>query len=111
MTQNGNRRRPWLADIGVLAAFILASVVLECVGVELWNRDSLGDGWGISRPWMWVFCFPMTAASALGYVPVANALIWLNPFIYGAMWWAVWRMFRLMRTKPSERVRSPLHNE
>jgi hypothetical protein len=50
--------------------------------------------------WLMVFAFPVYTAIHLEWSgPVTVLMCFLNPFIYGAMWWAIWRMCRLLRSK------------
>jgi hypothetical protein len=111
MTEDDDKGPAWVADLGAFGTFTLVSAVLEGVGIGLIFWQVYGGGWPVAIPWMWVFCFPSMAAHSLGFDDVARGLLWLNPLIYGAMWWFAWEMFRLMRAKPREVESPPEHRE
>lgn len=57
-----------------------------------------------SKHLLWVIATPPMALESAGFGFRWNLWFWLtvNPFIYGAMWWFAWRMWRLMRAKTEE---------
>lgn len=72
-----------------------ATIAISGVGGRF-NADPVLD------VWLWVFAFPIQAAHSLGWDSLALALLFVNPFIYGLVWWFLWKMLRLMRAKPAD---------
>lgn len=97
------KKWPWVKDVAVFAAASLLNLILivPC-GLIVSLSDSPKKGFGVSDLWYWVFATPALGAKSLGWTEFALALIVVNPLIYGAMGWLLWRMFRLMRSKPGD---------
>ena len=97
------RTRPWVKDVKVFAGFALLNLFLTIpCGVSMTGgtRSSVG-GWKADL-WYWVFATPTTLARELGWGEVAAAMFWVNPLIYGLIWWGLWRAVKLFRTKPAD---------
>lgn len=109
MRHDAKGNRLWLPDLTVLARFTVLNFLLVFVGVI----GTVGFGWGTAgKVWLWVFAFPCSLAAALrSWEPVVWVLLGLNPFIYGVLWWFMWKMFWLMRSKPTDDELPTAHNE
>jgi hypothetical protein len=105
------RMRPWVKDVLVFVGLALLNFALILPCAFPLNKWAPNRGVRPSELWLWAFATPAMVARELGGTSVAVVVIWLNPLFYGLMWWAVWRMFRLMRAKPREDESPPLHNE
>lgn len=95
-----NKLRPWVRSLLVFVGCCLVNVFFCCI----WNVILLAElgtppgGVKASDIWFWIFMFPARAMKDMNW-EAANVLLFLNPFIYGGMWWFAWRMWRLMRRK------------
>ena len=79
---------------GVNVFLLLAGVPLGCYGLDLG---------AVSDVWYGAFALPIVAAAHSGYAPLAWSMVFLNPLIYGAMWYGAWRGFRwLVRNRDGE---------
>ena len=80
--------------------FVLLNAVLMCIGIKLWFE------WGPRTPdwlnwWMWTFAAPAWAIRVFQNKELFWTTIWINPVLYGAIWWLMWRFARVMRSKLS----------
>jgi hypothetical protein len=103
MAPDGKRMRPWVKDVAVFVGMTVLNLILilPC-GVILTLSDSPKKGFGVSDLWYWVFATPPMTAAQLGWYDLAKLLALLNPLIYGATWWLLWRVVKMWRTKPAE---------
>lgn len=100
MAPNAKTRRAWVKDVAVFAGMAALNLILiyPC-GVVIVLSEFPKKGFGVSDAWYWVFATPTMLVNELGWQGLADVLLWFNPLIYGLMWWLLWRMIRLMRSK------------
>jgi len=102
MTPQAKRMRPWVKDLLVFVGLVLLNFFLICMGSVLgfiFDFDR-GNRPGVSDLWLWVFATPPMIARMCGREDWVPWLVRLNPLVYGATWWLMWKMFWLMRPKP-----------
>jgi hypothetical protein len=100
----------WARDVRAFVGFTFLNFVLVCGGG---CGLSLIGSTQMAAAWFWVFAFPVMLVDVLWGLDEVTFVfpLLLNPLVYGVMWWFAWRMFRLMRPKPTEDGSPPLHNE
>ena len=79
----------------VYVIFVLLNVVLMVVGAAIFVFTGFGSGSVVWKTWFWVVAFPTCLATEL-QSPLAAALFWTNPFIYGGVCWLAWRVSRCL---------------
>ena len=96
------KRRPpwWLRNAVAFLVFVLFDASLMSIGLVVCRSS------GRSTPvWvdllMWSLATPVWAVRKLKWYELFWPLVWINPYIYGAVWWLMWRVARLMRSKLS----------
>jgi hypothetical protein len=106
-----DRTWAWVKNLLVIAALALLNIFLTfpCGTVFVTSVPSMG-GVQPLQVWYWVFAAPVVIAREIDS-DWALPAIFINPLLYGLIWWGMWRMFRLMRAKPTEGDSPPLHNE
>ena len=105
MNHDEKEGRKRLADVRVFLVFSLLNLALLCGGGAVIVSCGVAVGFNtdpVIDVWLWVFAFPCQAATSLGWETFAKALLPVNPFAYGLVWWFAWKMLRLLRTKPSD---------
>ena len=105
------KMRPWVKDSTVFAGFILLDAAL--IGIAYWATPRCGPIVPLwLECWWWAFGAPVCVADRYHCsVEWMWRVFWVNPFIYGLIWWATWRMYRLIRSKPADGVSPPPHTE
>src|SRR4051794_682178 len=90
------QQRTWATDVKAFGWLTLLNFVLVCGGLCPGVLCGLQPE---CEMWFWVVAFPARLASVLrgGWDTVAWSLLMLNPLFYGAMWWLVWKAYRLVR--------------
>jgi len=104
MNHDEKEGRKRLADVRVFLVFSLLNLALLCGGGAVIVSCGVAVGFNtdpVIDVWLWVFAFPCQAASSLGSETLAFAFLFVNPFAYGLVWWFLWKMVRLMLTKPA----------
>lgn len=113
ITHGEQKHQKRLADVRAFLVFSLLNLALLCGGGAAIVSCGVAVGFNtdpVIDVWLWVFAFPCQAASSLGSEPIAFAFLFVNPFVYGAVWWFLWKMVRLMRAKPAEDESPPLRD-
>lgn len=108
---NARDEAPSLAkNVGVFFLCCALNFVAMCLTYVVYvvepGRSSPAPGF-LCTAWAWVFIFPCMLAYALGIQSLAGVLLILNPFIYGVLWWRLWRAVRRMTRKSPKKSSSP----
>ena len=110
MTPDPKRWPVWVRDAVVFLGMVLFNAAMLAIGLYLYRSWDRGEPDWVHW-WMWAFAAPVWAIHTLGWNSLTWPLVWINPLIYGLMWWLLWRMFRLMRPKPTDGESPPPNNE
>lgn len=93
-----SRVRPWVKDATAFLGFVLINAALLWLGLTLYRSWDRGEPEWVHW-WLWAIAAPVWAAHSANQSELFWPLVWLNPLVYGAVWWFLWRMLRLIRTK------------
>lgn len=104
MAPEARRMRPWLKDVLVFVGFTILDGLLMAAGyvaLILTKSPPAVPMW--LECWWWVFGAPVWLAVKAGCTAEWGwPIFWANPFVYGLLWWAIWKLAKLCWPKRAE---------